>query len=62
MSKGGGGWGGIWGVPKILEHLSWTFGHFRLFLSSGKKDGVQKPNTFSDANKMKFYAGLSHFA
>ena len=58
MSKGGG----VWGVPKILEHFSWTFDHFRLFKSSGRKDGVQKPNTFSEANKMKFYAVLSHFA
>ena len=59
MSKGGGG---VWAVPKILEHFSWTFDHFRLFLSSGRKDGVQKPNTFSEANKIKFYAVLSHFA
>ena len=39
-----------------------TFDHFRLFKSSGRKDGVQKPNTFSEANKMKFYAVLVHFA
>ena len=32
------------------------------FLSSGRKDGVQKPNTFSEANSMKFYAALLHFA
>ena len=50
MSKGGG----VWGVPKILEHFSWTFDHFRLFKSSGRKDGVQKPNTFSKANRMKY--------
>ena len=58
MSKGGG----VWGVPKILEHFSWTFDHFRLFKSSGRKDGVQKPNTFSEANKIKFHAVLLHFA
>ena len=49
-------------MPKILEHFSWTFDHFRLFKSSGRKDGVQKPNTFSEANRMKFYAVLLHFA
>ena len=54
--------GGVWGVPKILEHFFWTFDHFRLFKSSGRKDSVQKPNTFSEANKMNFYAVLSHFS
>ena len=58
MSKGGGGGG----MPKILEHFSWTFDHFRLFKSSGRKGGVQKPNTFSEANVMKFYAVLLHLA
>ena len=52
MSKGGGG--GVWRVPEILEHFSLTFNQFRFFLSSGRKDSVQKPNTFSEANKMKF--------
>ena len=55
MSKGGGG---VWGVPKILEHFSWTFDHLRLFKSSGRKDGVQKPNTFSEAKKMKKWMKL----
>ena len=49
-------------MPKILEPFSWTFDHFRLFKSSGRKVGVQKPITFSEANKMKFYSVLSHFA
>ena len=49
-------------MPKILEHFSRTFDHFRLFKSSGRKDGVQKPNTFSEANILKFYAVLSLFA
>ena len=57
MSKGGG-----LGVPKILEHFSWTFDHFKLFKSSGRKEGVQKLNTFSEDNRMKFYSVLSHFA
>ena len=51
MSKQGGG---VWGLPKMWEHFSWTFDHFQLFKSSGRKDGIQKPNTFSEANKMKF--------
>ena len=42
MSKRGRG---VWGMPKILEHFSWTFDHFRPFKSSGRKDGVQNPNT-----------------
>ena len=42
--------------------LSGKQDHFRLFKSSGRKDGVQNPNTFSEANRMKFYAVLSHFA
>ena len=37
-------------MPKILEHFSWTFDHFIFFKSSGKRDGVKKPNTFSEAN------------
>ena len=49
-------------MPKKLEHFSWTFDDFRLFKSSGRKDGVQKPNIFSEVNKMKYYAVLSHFA
>ena len=32
------------------------------FLSAGRKNSVQKPDTFSEANKIKFYAVLSHFA
>ena len=48
MSKGGGGLG----HAKILEHFTWTFDHFRLFKSSGRKEVVQKPYTFSEANKM----------
>ena len=39
-----------------------AFKHFRLFNSAGRKNNVQKPNTFSEANKMKIYAVLSHFA
>ena len=58
MSKGGGGWG----VPKISEHFSLTFDHFRILKSSVRKDSVQKLNSFSEANRMKFYAVLSHFA
>ena len=52
--------GGL-GVPKILEHF---FGLFtsRLFKKAGRKNSVQKPTTFSEANKIKFYAVLSHFA
>ena len=56
MSKGGGG------VQNILEQLSWTFDHFRLFKSAGRKDSVQKPNTFQEANKIKFYTVLLHFS
>ena len=56
MSKGGGG------VQNILEQLSWTFDHFRLFKSAGRKDSVKKPNTFQEANKIKFYTVLLHFA
>ena len=52
---------GGWGLPKILEHFYWTFDQLRLFKSSGRMDGVQKPNTLSEANRMKFYAVLSHF-
>ena len=52
MSKGGVG---VRDVPKILEPFSWTFDHFRLFKSSGRKGGVQKPNTISEANSMKFF-------
>ena len=49
-------------MPKILEHFSGTLDHFRLFKSSGRKDSIQKPYTFSKANKINFYAVLSHFA
>ena len=53
---------GVGGVPNILEHFSWTFDHLKLFKSFGRKDGVQKPNTFSEADNIKFHAVLSHFA
>ena len=52
----------IWGVPKILEQFCWTFSHFRHFKSAGRKNIVQKPYTFSDANKIKCHAVLLHFA
>ena len=31
-----------------------TFDNFRLFLSAGRKNNVKKPNTFSEANSIKF--------
>ena len=31
-----------------------------LFKSSGRKEGAQNPNTSAEANKMKFYAVMSH--
>ena len=34
MSKGVG----VWGVPKILEHIFWTFYHLRFFLKCWKKE------------------------
>ena len=49
-------------MPKILEPFFWTFDHFRLFKSAGRKNSVQKPRTFTEASKIKFYAVLSHFA
>ena len=49
-------------MPKIFDHFSGTFDHFLLFKSSGRKDNVQKPYTFPEANKMMFFAVLLHFA
>ena len=56
MLEGGGG------GPKILEHFYWTFDHFTLLKSAGRKDSVQKPNISSKANKIRFSTVLSHFA
>ena len=50
------------GVPKTLELFFNSFCHIRLFKSVGRNNSVPKPNLFSEANKMKFYAVLSHFA
>ena len=55
-----GGW--VWACQNIGALFFFTFYHFRLFKSAGRKNSVQKPTTFSEANKMKFHAVLSHFA
>ena len=53
---------GVLGRVKILEHFFPTFDHFRLFKSAGSKNSVEKPNIFSEANNIKLYTVLSHFA
>ena len=54
--------GGVWGGPKILDHLFWTFYHLPLFKSTERKNSVEHPNLFCEANKRIFYNVLSHFA
>ena len=41
-------------VPKPLENFCWTFCHIRLLENAGRKNSVQKPNTFSEADQMGF--------
>ena len=38
------------GMPKVLEHIG-----------AGRKNSVQKPTTFSEANQMICYTVLFHF-
>ena len=46
--------GGGWVTPTILENHFSTFDHFTLFKSTGRKNSVQNPNTFSEADNKKF--------
>ena len=46
--------GGDLGCAKnICLEFFWNFYQFRLSKSAGRKNSVQKPNIFSEANKMK---------
>ena len=42
------------------KHFFGIFGHNRLSKSAGRKNNDQKPNIFSEADNMKFYAVLLH--
>ena len=58
MSKGGG----VWGVPKTLEHFFQNFYHLRLSKRSGMKKNFQMSATFLEATNIRIYAVLSDFA
>ena len=58
MTKGGG----VWGVPKSLEHFLQDFYHFRLSESAWMKQIFQMSATFLEATNIRIYAVLSDFA
>ena len=53
--------GGLGRAKNIGALFFSTFDHFTLFKSAGRKNSVQNPNTFSEADNIKFHAVLSHF-
>ena len=61
MEKGPRQGGGVLEVPIILEHYG-AFDHLRLSKKAEIMTSVQRPNTFSEANNLKCYAFLLHFA
>ena len=58
MSKGGG----LRACQKYWSTFLKLWTTLDFFKSAARKNSVQKPNTFSEANNIKFYTVLSYFA